>query len=33
MKGVRAKKVVTVKSKDDDVEHTIYLWVTPLKKE
>jgi len=33
MKGVKPKEEVTVKSKEDGVEHTIYLWVTPLKKE
>jgi uncharacterized protein (TIGR03000 family) len=33
MKGVKPKKEVTVKSKENGVEHTIYLWVTPLKKE
>ena len=33
MKGVKPKQEVTVKSKEDGVEHTIYLWVTPLKKE
>jgi uncharacterized protein (TIGR03000 family) len=33
MKGVKAKKKVTVKSKEDGREHTIYLWVTPLMKE
>ncbi len=33
MKGVKAKKVVTVKSKENGREHTIYLWVTPLMKE
>jgi uncharacterized protein (TIGR03000 family) len=32
MKGVKPKQKVTVK-KEDGVEHTIYLWVTPLKKE
>jgi uncharacterized protein (TIGR03000 family) len=33
MKGVKAKKVETVKSKEDGREHKIYLWVTPLMKE
>ena len=33
MKGVKPKKEVTIKSKEDGVEHTIYLWVTPLQKE
>jgi len=32
MKGVKPKKVVTVKTKDQG-EHTVYLWVTPLEKE
>ena len=33
MEGVTPDKVVTVTSKEDDVEHTIYLWTIPLKKE
>jgi ribosomal protein L11 methylase PrmA len=33
MAGVKPDQVVTVKSKEDDVEHTVYLWTTPLKKE
>jgi SAM-dependent methyltransferase len=33
MKGVKPDKVVSMISKEDNVEHTIYLWTTPLKKE
>jgi precorrin-6B methylase 2 len=33
MEGVKPDQVVTVESKDDGVEHQIYLWTTPLKKE
>lgn len=34
MKGVKPKKVITVKSTGDQGrEHTVYLWVTPLEKE
>ena len=33
MKGVEPDEVVTFLSKEDNVEHTIYLWTTPLKKE
>jgi len=34
MRGVKPKKVVTVKSDGDSGrEHTVYLWVTPLEKE
>jgi SAM-dependent methyltransferase len=32
MKGVKPEQVVTVQSKEDNVEHTLYLWTTPLKK-
>jgi hypothetical protein len=32
MKGVTPDSVTTVTSKSDAVEHTIYLWKTPLKK-
>ena len=32
MEGVKPDKVITVTSNDDD-EHEIYLWTTPLKKE
>jgi precorrin-6B methylase 2 len=33
MRGVTPDKVVTVKSKEDEREHTVYLWTAPLKKE
>ena len=33
MKGVKPTKEVTVQSKEERVEHTVYPWVTPLKKE
>jgi len=34
MKGVKPKKVITVKSTGDQGrEHTVYLWVAPLEKE
>ncbi len=33
MLGVKADKVVKVVSDADDVEHTIYLWTTPLKRQ
>lgn len=33
MEGVKPDQVVTVVSKEDDVEHQVYLWTTPLKKE
>jgi precorrin-6B methylase 2 len=32
MEGVEPKETVKMKSKETDREHTIYLWVTPLKK-
>jgi len=32
MRGVKPDKVVKFKSKEDDSEHSIYLWTTPLKK-
>ncbi len=32
MEGVKPEKVVKVKD-DKDLEHTVYLWITPLKKE
>ena len=32
MKGVKPDKVVSFLSKEDNVEHTLYLWTTPLKK-
>ena len=33
MKGVKPDMVLTMWSKEDDEEHTVYLWTTPLKKE
>jgi hypothetical protein len=33
MKGVKPDKVIQYNSTEDEVEHTIYLWTTPLKKE
>ena len=33
MKGVIPDKVVTFRSNEDNVNHTIFLWTTPLKKE
>jgi SAM-dependent methyltransferase len=33
MQGVKPDKIVEFTSKEDNVEHTIYLWTTPLKKE
>ncbi len=33
MEGVKPDKVVTMFSSEDQFEHTIYLWTTPLKKE
>jgi precorrin-6B methylase 2/LEA14-like dessication related protein len=33
MEGIKPNKAVTLISKEDRSEHTIYLWVTPLKKE
>ena len=33
MKGVKPDKVVRLKSKDDNNQHSVYLWTTPLKKE
>jgi precorrin-6B methylase 2 len=32
MEGVEPKETVKIKSKETDREHTIYVWVTPLKK-
>jgi precorrin-6B methylase 2 len=32
MEGVEPKKTVKIKSKETDREHTVYLWVTPIKK-
>ena len=31
MKGIKPDKVVKFKSEEDDSNHTIYLWTTPLK--
>jgi len=33
MEGVKPDKVVRMTSNEDNVEHTIYLWTVPLKKE
>ncbi len=33
MKGVEPDRVVEMVSKEDGVEHTIYLWTTPLKQQ
>ena len=33
MSGVKPDKVVRLKSKKDGMQHTVYLWTTPLKKE
>jgi len=33
MEGVKPDKVVTLISREDQSEHTVYLWVSPLKKE
>ncbi len=33
MEGVKPDKVVKLTSSEDQAEHTIYLWTTPLKKE
>jgi SAM-dependent methyltransferase len=33
MKGVTPDQVVTMESSEDGVDHRIYLWTTPLKKE
>lgn len=33
MEGVKPDKVVNMTSSEDNVEHTIYLWTVPLKKE
>lgn len=32
MPGVKPKKVIRVISKEDNIEHSIYLWVTPLER-
>ena len=33
MEGIKPDKVITMFSSEDQFEHTIYLWTTPLKKE
>ena len=33
MEGVKPDKVVTLTSREDQSEHTVYLWVSPLRKE
>ena len=33
MEGIKPDKVVTLTSREDQSEHTVYLWVSPLKKE
>ena len=33
MKGVKPDQVITMNSAEDGVDHRIYLWTTPLKKE
>ena len=33
MKGIKPDQIISMISKEDGVEHTIYLWTTPLKKE
>jgi hypothetical protein len=33
MKGVLPDKVLHMTSKEDNVEHTLYLFTTPLKKD
>jgi len=33
MEGIKPDKVITFKSKEDDIERNIYLWTTPLKKD
>lgn len=33
MEGVTPDKVVTVTSKEDNVDHTLYFWTVPLRKE
>jgi SAM-dependent methyltransferase len=33
LRGIKPRKVVTVLSKQDGLEHLVYLWVTPLEKE
>ena len=33
MEGVKPDSITNVKPKDSEIEHTVYLWTTPLKKE
>ena len=33
MEGVKPEKVINFTSEEDNVSHTIYYWITPLKKE
>jgi hypothetical protein len=33
MDGIKPDKVVALISREDQSEHTIYLWTTPLRKE
>jgi hypothetical protein len=33
VKEVQPDKVITLVSQEDEVEHKIYLWTTPLKRE
>jgi outer membrane protein assembly factor BamB len=33
MEGIKPDKVITFKSKEDDIERKLYLWTTPLKKD
>lgn len=33
MKGIKPDKTMTLTSKEDNAEHTVYLWTIPLKKE
>ncbi|MFQ5733972.1 MAG: methyltransferase domain-containing protein [Planctomycetaceae bacterium] len=33
MRGIKPDKVIHMKSREDNAEHTIYLWTIPLKKE
>ena len=33
MRGVKPDMVLTMQSKEDDAQHTVYLWTTPLKKQ
>ena len=33
IRGVKPRKVIQVRSKEDNMEHPVYLWVTPLERE